>query len=112
MTLERFLEIVNNKEYERLDYKHKIDPSLLLYTNYIDIYTRNGAFIRFYNEFYFKKLFGPKVWYCDICFFIPEKSTAVANFRIEEDEYMYKTLTEIFEQLIKEVKKEQANKYF
>lgn len=76
------------------------------------IYTKNGAFIRFYNEFYLKKFFGKSVWYYDICFFIPGKKTAVASFRIEESDYMYKTLTDIFDQLVQEVKKEQANKYF
>ena len=38
MTLERFLEIVNNKEYEKLNYKHEKNARMLLYTNYIDIY--------------------------------------------------------------------------
>ena len=112
MTLERFLEIVNNKEYKKLDHKYKKNAGLLLYTDYIDIYTKNGAFIRFYNVFYLKKFFGPGAWYYDIYFFIPDEDTAVASFRIEESSYMYKTLTEIFDQLVKEVKKKQANKYF
>ena len=112
MTLERFLEIVNNKEYEKLDHKYKKNARLLLYANYITIYTKNGAFIRFHNEFYLKNFIGKIVWYYDICFFVPGKDTAIASFRIEEGDYMYKTLTEIFDQLVKEVKKEQANKYF
>lgn len=109
MTLERFLEIINNKEYEKLEYVN----SLKFLDNCIDIHTRNGAFIRFRFDCHTKGFFHmTSTPYFDVLFFVPEENIAVSNYRITEGEPMYETLKELFVLLKSEVKKEQANKYF
>ena len=116
MGLERFLEIINNKEYEKLEYVNKpIAPGCPLQDNYINIYTKNGAFIRLSYDWYLKKtsfMHREKTCYYRINFFVPEENTSIATFIIEEDDYMFKTLNEIFSKLKIEINEIRINKYF
>ncbi len=112
MTLERFLEIINNKEYEKMEYFEgngmTIDPC-------IKIHTKNGAYIRFYCGWGFKKLrlFKSEIIdYCQIIFFVPGKDKAVASFEINEDDDRFKMYKDLFGNLVEEIKREQAEKYF
>ena len=109
MTLERFLEIIENKEYERIEYN---DNKSMITDPYIKIYTRNGAFIKFYYGSYSKSLFKPLIKYCQVIFFIPEKDKGVASFDIEENDDEFKFYKSLFFKLVEEVKQNQAKKYF
>ena len=112
MTLERFLEIINNKEYEKLEYVNQYNTALLFRNNYIDIYTKNGAFIRFRFDHHVEGFFRMKIKpYCDILFFVPEEDIAVSSHRISEEECMYETLKELFDQLKAKIMQEQADEY-
>ena len=109
MTLERFLEIIDNKEYEEIEYYDKngtvCDP-------YIKIYTKNGAFIKFYYGSHSNGLFKPFIKYCQILFFIPERNKSVASYEIEEDYDNFEFYKSLFFKLVEEIKQEQAKKYF
>ena len=109
MTLERFLEIIENKEYERIEYN---DNKNMLADPYIKIYTRNGAFIKFYYGSYSEGLFKPLIKYCQIIFFIPEKDRGVASFEIEENDNKFNFYESLFFKLVEEVKQNQIRKYF
>ena len=109
MTLERFLEIVNNKEYKELEY---YEAATMIDDPYIKIYTRNGAFIKFYYGIYSKGLFKPFAKYCMIVFFVPEKDRAVASYDIDQDDDRFKMYKELFFELKTQIDNAQAEKYF
>ena len=112
MTLERFLEIINNKEYEKLEYSNSHNMARF-HDDSIKIYTRNGAFIRFRLDYHVKGFFHMTVTsYFDIHFFVPGEDRSVSNYRVTEQESIYKTLQSLFYLLKAEIRQEQANKYF
>lgn len=109
MTLERFLEIIDNKEYEKIEYN---DDNRIISDSHIKIYTKNGAFIKFYCGSYSKNLFKPLVKYYQIIFFVPERNKGVASYVIENDNDNFEFYKSLFLKLVEEVKQEQAKKYF
>ena len=109
MTLERFLEIIENKEYEKIEYN---DNKNMITDPYIKIYTRNGAFIKFYYGSYSEGLFKPLIKYCQIIFFIPEKDKGVASYEIDENTDNFEFYKSLFFELVEEVKQNQTKKYF
>lgn len=113
MSLERFLEIVNNKEYEKLKHESHNNASLFICEEYIDIYTKNNAFIRLRFNCHVKGFFKMQIIkYYSVNFFVPEKNKSIASFEVTEYDSMFKTLNEIYKSLKKEVNKELAKKYF
>ena len=108
MNVQRLLEIVDNKEYERVEFHDDNDDVTDSY--YIDIYTKNGAFIEVTYGWEIKNLFFKeyKVDYCRVSFFVPEFDYAIKSFTIYEDENMYKTLIDLKDT----INKQSFDKYF
>ncbi len=108
MNVQRLLEIVDNKEYERVEFHDDNDDVTDSY--YIDIYTKNGAFIEVAYGWIIENLFFKKykVDYCRISFFVPELDHAIKSFMVYENESMYKTLIDLKDT----IDKQSFDKYF
>ena len=113
LNLEYFYKIIEEKKYEKLKhvYRHK---DITADDNYINIYTKGGAFIRFGKNWYLDGglLNCRKVSRFIINFFVPEEDTSIKTIvRIDTDSD-YKKLDYLFDELKKEIINNQIEKYF
>ena len=113
LNIEYFYKIIEEKKYEKLKYNH-IYNSVTADDEYIKIYTKDGAYIRFSKNWYLDGglLKCRKISRFIINFFVPEEDTSIKTIvRIDTDSD-YKKLDYLFDELIKEIRNNQVEKYF